>query len=75
MELVSFDDTFFTTKLDKAIAVVALFLVGPHLRESFLFREWIGQNSMIDLREFGKRDPKIATSRFRIFWFEFVDSD
>ena len=61
--------------LDKAIAVVAFFLVGSHLRESFRFREWIGKNSVIDLREFFKRDPKIAPSRFRVFRFKFVDSN
>ena len=59
----------------KAVSVISLFLVGSHLREAFRFREWIGKNSMIDLREFGKRDPKIASSRFRVFGFEFVDSN
>ena len=72
---VSFNDTFFTTKLDETVPVVALFLVGSHLRESFRFREWIGKNSMIDLREFFERDPKISSSRFRVFRFEFVNSN
>ena len=61
--------------LDESIAVISLFLVGSHLRESFRFRKWIGKNSMIDLREFFGRDPKIAPSRFRVFRFEFVDSN
>ena len=61
--------------LDEAIAVVALFLVGSHLPKAFRFREWIGKDSMIDLRKFFRRDPKIAPSRFRVFRFEFVDAN
>ena len=49
--------------LDEAITVVAFFLVGSHLRESFRFREWIGKNAVIDLRKFFERDPKIAPSQ------------
>ena len=62
-------------KLDESIPVVALFLVGSHLRKPFRFYKWIGKNSMIDLREFDKRYPKLASPRFRVFGFEFVDSD
>jgi hypothetical protein len=59
----------------KAVPVVALFLVWSHLREAFRFREWIGKRTAEYLREFFKSHPKIPTSRFRVFRFEFVDSN
>ena len=63
------------TPFGEAITVIALFFIGPHLLKAFRFREWIGKRSTMNLKEFGLRDPKLASTRFRVFRLKLVDQD